>query len=170
MIELEGYSPQPLPSILNIPRHFTASAVVISHDHILLVHHRRIGAWLPPGGHIEPDEMPHQCAEREVLEEAGIEIEVISNAQPFTGDSEAFILPAPLCVHSVKATEKGIDFYHIDFVFLARPKRADALPSFEHTDDVYEARWFPLAEMGVVPLAKNVVEVVGLALDRLRGK
>ncbi len=167
MLKPELYSPHPLPAILNIPRHFTASAVIISQNHILLVHHRRIGAWLPPGGHIEDDEMPHQCAERETMEETGVAIDVVSLSLPFTGDSEAFLLPTPLCIHSVKAVEKGVDFYHIDFVFFGRPKQMGALPSLDHTDDVFEARWISLDNLQQVPLAKNVVEVVGLAQQRL---
>ena len=41
-------------------RHFTASAVVFDDtlEHVLLVHHNKIGLWLYPGGHIDPDEDP----------------------------------------------------------------------------------------------------------------
>jgi hypothetical protein len=41
------------------------------------------------------------------------------------------------------------------------------LPTFEHTDDVYEARWFSLDNLQEVPLAKNVVEVLEIARERL---
>jgi 8-oxo-dGTP pyrophosphatase MutT (NUDIX family) len=168
MIKSEIYSPHPLPAILNIPRHFTASAVVIAHNHILFVHHRRIGAWLPPGGHIEPGEMPHEAAERETLEETGIAVEVLSTPLPVTGDSNAFLLPQPLCVHSVLATEQGIDYYHIDFVFLCKPINSDALPEVLDTGEVISARWVPLDRFKEeVPLAKNVLEVIGIAIERL---
>jgi 8-oxo-dGTP pyrophosphatase MutT (NUDIX family) len=40
-------------------RHFTASGIVLSDDgHVLLVEHRKLGWWLYPGGHIDPDEDP----------------------------------------------------------------------------------------------------------------
>ena len=39
----------------------------------LLVEHRNAGLWLPPGGHVEPDEHPADTAEREAREELGIE-------------------------------------------------------------------------------------------------
>ncbi len=164
MIKPDIYSTHPLPALHNIPRHYTASAVVIAHNHILLVHHRRIGAWLPPGGHIEPDEMPHQAAQRETLEETGVEIEVVSVPLPSTGDSDAFFLPSPLCIHSVKAVEKGVDFYHIDFAFLCKPKdSAVELPIVAYSQEVFSARWFALDKFKEVPLAKNVLEVVALA-------
>ena len=39
---------------------------------LLLVDHKKAGLWLPSGGHVEPDEMPHQTVQRECLEELGI--------------------------------------------------------------------------------------------------
>ncbi|MFI5083488.1 MAG: NUDIX domain-containing protein [Streptosporangiales bacterium] len=48
-------------------RHFTASGIVLSHDEqVLLIKHRKLGMWLYPGGHIEPNEDPVQAVLREV--------------------------------------------------------------------------------------------------------
>jgi ADP-ribose pyrophosphatase YjhB (NUDIX family) len=74
-----------------IPSHFTASGIVIEQGHLLLVNHRRIGAWVPPGGHIEADELPEECAAREILEETGVEVEIISRPSPQNDDdADAF--------------------------------------------------------------------------------
>lgn len=57
------------------PGHLTASAIVLSPDrsHLLLVHHKRLGRWLQPGGHLEAsDATLEAAARREVLEEASI--------------------------------------------------------------------------------------------------
>src|SRR2546430_14722206 len=41
-------------------------------SHILLVFHKRLGRWLQPGGHIEPDDRDtSEAAAREVEEETG---------------------------------------------------------------------------------------------------
>ena len=37
-----------------------------------LVFHPRLGVWIPPGGHVEPDETPAEAAVREVTEETGL--------------------------------------------------------------------------------------------------
>ena len=92
---------------LGLPHHFTASGIVVCHDHILLVNHKRIGAWVPPGGHIEPDEMPEETVVREILEETGVAVEVLSEPLPQTAGDEAFFLASPLYVQSVLAIEKG---------------------------------------------------------------
>ena len=39
---------------------------------LLLVAHRNAGLWLPPGGHVDPDEHPADTARRELAEELGI--------------------------------------------------------------------------------------------------
>ncbi|HEX5541547.1 MAG TPA: NUDIX domain-containing protein [Micromonospora sp.] len=40
---------------------------------VLLVNHLKAGLWLPPGGHVDPDEHPTQTARREAQEELGID-------------------------------------------------------------------------------------------------
>jgi 8-oxo-dGTP pyrophosphatase MutT (NUDIX family) len=40
---------------------------------ILLVDHRNAGLWLPPGGHVEPEEDPAHTARRELAEELRLE-------------------------------------------------------------------------------------------------
>ncbi|MEX0592576.1 MAG: NUDIX domain-containing protein [Nitriliruptoraceae bacterium] len=55
--------------------HVTASAIVMSRPSpplVLMHHHKRLGRWLQPGGHIDTDEDPATAAIREVGEETGI--------------------------------------------------------------------------------------------------
>ncbi|MDK7741804.1 NUDIX hydrolase [Helcobacillus massiliensis] len=57
------------------PLHFTASAIVIdaSGEHIALHLHRKVGAWLQFGGHIDDGETSfEQAARREAAEESGL--------------------------------------------------------------------------------------------------
>jgi len=150
-----------------LPSHFTASGIVIELDHILLVHHKRIGAWVPPGGHIEEGEYPHETCVREVLEETGLAVEVVCETMPDTQNREAFFPPQPLCLHIVKATEKGSDCFHLDLAYLCRiVPRPSALPSLSQNGE--ECRWLKLDRLADVLLAKNVSELVQLALSKSR--
>lgn len=58
------------------PGHFTASAFVLAPegDAILLVKHPKLGRWLQPGGHVEPEDTDLACAAlREAREETGLD-------------------------------------------------------------------------------------------------
>lgn len=153
-----------------IPSHFTASGVVVHDGHILLVNHRRIGAWVPPGGHVEGNELPEETVVREILEETGLEVEVISDIMPATASPDAFFLSRPLFVQAVIAVEKGEQFYHIDLAYLCRPKEngfGSGLPPLRHNPEVKESRWIRLSEINSVPLAKNVLEILELLDERM---
>jgi 8-oxo-dGTP diphosphatase len=56
------------------PQHLVAYVVPTDPDDgsVLLVAHRNAGLWLPPGGHVEPDEHPADTARRELAEELGV--------------------------------------------------------------------------------------------------
>jgi len=57
------------------PGHFTASAFVLSPggDKLLMILHGKLGRWLQPGGHVEPDDVDlAMAALREVCEETGL--------------------------------------------------------------------------------------------------
>jgi 8-oxo-dGTP pyrophosphatase MutT (NUDIX family) len=57
------------------PGHFTGSAWLISADggRVLLMHHRKLGRWLQPGGHADGDADLARVALREAREETGVE-------------------------------------------------------------------------------------------------
>jgi 8-oxo-dGTP diphosphatase len=171
-VNLPLISNHPIPQRESLPQHFTASAVVIFVGHVLLVHHRRIGAWLPPGGHIDEFELPHQTAVRETFEETGVEIEVLSEPMPDTGDFDAFFLPAPLSFHVVKAVEKANTVYHLDLAYLCRPiltsnQKEMTLPEIRLCKEVIDARWVHLSDLTNLHLAKNVIETLAIASAKL---
>ena len=62
-------------------RHFTATGFVVQGSRTLLHWHKRLQQWMPPGGHIEPDEDPVQAVLREIQEETGATAEVIPSVQ-----------------------------------------------------------------------------------------
>ena len=57
------------------PGHFTTSGFVVSPGgRLLLIFHNRLGKWLQPGGHIEPEDTDFWAsAQREITEETGLD-------------------------------------------------------------------------------------------------
>lgn len=148
--------------------HFTASGLVIVDSHVLLVHHKRIQAWLPPGGHLQVGEMPHEAAAREVFEETGVAVTIFSEAVHETGSKEHFFLPNPLAIHAVHAIEKQESLYHLDLVYLCRPSVENgSLPVLTAAQEVHDVRWVALADLAKWPLANNVTELITLAKSKL---
>jgi 8-oxo-dGTP pyrophosphatase MutT (NUDIX family) len=46
---------------------------------VILHKHKKLGIWLQPGGHVDPDETAPQAAVRESSEETGLPIELASD-------------------------------------------------------------------------------------------
>src|ERR671921_2946421 len=97
-------------------RHFTVAVFVVWEGKVLLHLHRRLGMWLPPGGHIENDELPDDAAVREVLEETGIRVRLVGERRE---DVEG-----PVQLHrppGVQLENIGPGHQHIDLIYFAKP-------------------------------------------------
>ena len=103
-----------------IERHHTATAYVVVQGHTLLVWHEKLRMWLPPGGHCELNEDPVQTAEREALEETGIEVRVIRPADLLCCEGPA-VLPPPAVILVEDIVRHDQPFHqHIDHVYFTR--------------------------------------------------
>ncbi len=102
-------------------RHFTASGYVAHRGRVLLHWHRKLNAFLPPGGHVEPDEDPVTAVLREALEETGLTVEVMPRG-PNLGVERPAQLPAPEAVmlEDIDDPEAG-PHQHVDLIYFCRP-------------------------------------------------
>ncbi len=103
-----------------LERHHTGTAYVVAEERTLLLWHTKLGMWLPPGGHSEPNEDPVQTACREALEEAGLEVEVIAPPDLLACASPK-VLPPPAVILIENITREDQPFHqHIDHVYFTR--------------------------------------------------
>ena len=122
---------------------FTVAIFIVHEGKILLIHHRKLGKWLPLGGHIELDEDPEQAALRETKEESGLDVELVGERPPTTSPgTRALIAPRFLDIHRINATHE-----HIGMIYWARPKNSAAvkLAAAEHHASVAQADREPVA-------------------------
>lgn len=122
-------------------RDYTASAYILEENRVLLIFHPKLKKWLPPGGHVESNETPHEAAHREALEETGLDIEWI-DASPLQIDCwNAKTLPHPFLtlLEEIPQYRDIPAHQHVDFIFLARPKHS--IQTHE------EMQWFSLEQL-----------------------
>jgi len=100
-------SGQPLTRAEKKPDHFCAFFVPIHRptQSIFLVDHIKGDDWMPPGGHIEPDELPLSTVKREFEEELGQSIGS-KTIELFNLTTKSIDPPRPNCQ------------YHYDFWYL----------------------------------------------------
>jgi 8-oxo-dGTP pyrophosphatase MutT (NUDIX family) len=133
-------------------RDFTVAVLVVRDGRILLHWHAKLGRWLPPGGHIEPDEVPDVAAIREVMEETGVRCSLIS-APLIDIDlpGQPRQLARPL---GIQLADIGPGHQHIDLVYLARGE----------SDGSGEARWLSRQDLDGLELTEEVRAWCRLAL------
>ncbi len=100
-------------------REFTVAVFVVHRDRVLLHYHRKLNMWLPPGGHIEPNELPDDAALREVAEETGLRCRLLDE------------LPATMYADR-HGRPKRVRYWRMAVV---------AEDPFEPDDEVDELRW-----------------------------
>jgi len=122
-------------------REFTSTVYIIENQKVLLVWHRKLQKWLPPGGHLEANETPPEAAHREVLEETGLEIEFIGpeNIRIDCWNAKSLERPYLCLLEEIPAYQDKPAHQHIDMVFVGRPVRICQPPEEGH-----ELRWFDL--------------------------
>lgn len=102
-------------------RHFTATVYVVNDGATALHEHDRLGMWLPPGGHLDRDELPHEAAIREVREELGLEVTLRRNVDDIESDqARSLPQPAHMLLEDINRHQGTVGHQHIDFVFYGR--------------------------------------------------
>ena len=98
-------------------RHITVSGFVVHADRVALHWHRKIGAWLPAGGHIEVNEDPVQAVLREIKEEFAIEAEILPLARRLDYAGGPAQIEPPVAVLDCWPEP---DHGHVDLVYYCR--------------------------------------------------
>ena len=100
----------------------------VSRDGATLLHwHQKVGLWLPPGGHIEPNEDPVEAVLREVLEETGMTVEIVPTATSFDYDDPPQLpTPATMMVEPIRSFGAESAHHHMDFIYFTRPAAGSA--------------------------------------------
>ncbi|GAB6878545.1 NUDIX hydrolase [Halorubrum gandharaense] len=151
-------------------RHFTATTYVV-HDGATALHeHTRLGIHLPPGGHVDRDELPHEAALREVREETGLDAELVAAESDVTGpNTRGLPEPAHLLLHDINVHPDGsVGHQHIDHLYFAQVDERAIEPAGNDEATVDEWDWYTPAALRAGEFEPDVVELGCEAIDAVR--
>ena len=135
--------------------HITGSAWIVdtAGDRVLLVHHRKLGRWLQPGGHCDGDPDALAVALREVREESGLDVRVLDDAI-FDID-----------VHGIPARGREPAHFHFDVRFLVQAEHGQ----FTVSEESHALAWVPATGLDALTDEESVLRMARKWLARRAG-
>ena len=130
--------------------HYTATGFVLNKagNRILFIFHKKLQLWLPPGGHVDEGELPHNAVVREVFEETGVLARIIDPIGNLclSPDATETQIPAPIAVfhEMIPAYGEKLAHLHYDFLYHLQAQQEDLVPA---ESEVESAHWFTLSEI-----------------------
>lgn len=144
-------------------KHFAVSGFVLNeaNDKVLMVFHKKLGVWVIPGGHLEPNEYPHEGAKREILEETGVDAEIVSLASfKMEDNNKESVIPTPILCLSETIPAKGDkpEHVHMDLIYLAVAD--SSLPLKQQEEEVDAVKWMSFEEVLASDTFESVKQLV----------
>lgn len=150
MLDLLDVAGDPFSRDHFVPGHFTASAFILAPDgeHLLMILHRKLGLWLQPGGHVDPEDHDiFASARREIAEETGV-----LDFAWFEGEPTVFDVD----IHAIPPIKQDPPHEHFDVRVLVHATS----PVMEAGEDVAGARWVHLDEVEGMGTDESVLRAV----------
>ena len=156
-------------------RHFVATVYAVNDGAAALHHHDKLDMWLPPGGHVDRDELPHEAARRETREELGLDPTLVTPENVGLESETATAMPRPqhFLLEDINVCDGEVGHQHVDFVYYGHVKSRDIDPADgEAPADAWE--WYTPADIeaeaaqfaaDVREAAKRAIRLVGAEVD-----
>ena len=118
---------------MTLDRTLTASVYVVYEDKVLLHRHKKYNTLFPLGGKMDPHEVPHETALREVYEESGLTVELY-NKENKLNLGRVVHLKNP--IHTL-LENVGREVENIDFIYYARAFTNEVSPNKGESKAIY---------------------------------
>ncbi|RJO61425.1 NUDIX domain-containing protein [candidate division WS5 bacterium] len=148
---------------MEIARHFAASTYIVHKDKVLLHLHKKLGIWIPVGGHIDRNELPEKAALREIKEEAGVTVRLHNpDKQIGVSDVRQLFCPIHILLEDIDQVHQ-----HIDFIYYATSESEKLAPQDGETTNL---KWFTAEEVQALEGAPQNVKALSQEAIQLLGK
>jgi 8-oxo-dGTP diphosphatase len=130
------------------------AAIIFRGDEVLLVQRGRepaYGQWSLPGGLVKVGEELHQAIRREVLEEVGLQVEVMD--------------VVAVLDRILYDREGRIEYHYVLVDFLCGYAGGEPIPA----SDVLDCRFVPISLLSQIPLTRGTADVIASALETVQG-
>jgi 8-oxo-dGTP pyrophosphatase MutT (NUDIX family) len=149
-------------------RHFTVAVFVVHRGHVLLHYHRKLGRWLPPGGHVEDNELPDEAAIREVFEETGTRAVLVGNrglrARLEFSTPRQLVMPAGVQLEDIYPGHQHIDLVYFAVPDPEHPRSAEIDAQLAERDHV---GWYTASQAQLLGANDEIQAWVRRALDAI---
>jgi 8-oxo-dGTP diphosphatase len=149
-------------------KHYTSTVFLITEttpQQVLLVHHKKMDRWMPPGGHQEEDENAYQTAIREVKEETGIDIaEYLPTPKQIDDQAVSLALPRYVLEERIDARDEQPEHFHLDFIYVVAVPHQEV--TYQETES-HSIGWFTEEEVEKLPIFKNVAVMINAIFNSL---
>lgn len=150
---------------------YTASAMIVHGDKVLLLFHHKMHIWLPPAGHVELNETPIEALYREVEEEVGLTQDHLRLILPYDDNlklerdpAQNTVLPIPFDMDVHAVNENG--HRHIDFAYIMASDTDVVRPEEGGAEKL---EWFTLEEVEKLrPMPQKIYSMAAYALDTVK--
>ncbi len=147
-----------------LTRDFTVATFVVHHQQVLLLWHRKLQMWLPPGGHIDANELPDEAAVREVSEESGVSCQLVGERPLPVEYPRQLVRPAGIQLETITAFPAH---EHIDLIYFARLVPGTD-PTPRPNEESEQIGWFTLEQMHSLQVAEDVLRWAAMAIDAVQ--
>ena len=122
---------------------FTVEVFVVKDGKVLLRKHDKYNKWLSIGGHVELNEDTDEAVVREVKEEVGLNINLVSNGKLFDLEKDQYkhlIIPFFMNRHRINNNHE-----HITLIYFAKSESYEIVQGEKEVSQ--ECRWFTMKEL-----------------------